>query len=131
LNRLRIVNVVFLGAMIAGAIVTYSMKYQAERAAENVARLKTDIATQKDRIRTLTAEWAFLTQPSRLQAAIEEHSDYFALKPFSPDQLAAVQDIPFRKPAGAASSATPAMTNQDLARAALARLAAGGTLTGR
>jgi hypothetical protein len=126
-KRLRVANAVLLVAMIAGAIVTYGMKYQAEAAAEGVARLRADIAAEKDRIRTLTAEWSLLNQPSRLAAVVQEHADYFALKPFAPDQLAAIDEIPFRRSAAPAGGGGPAPVSE-AARAALARIAAGGTL---
>ena len=132
MNKLRIANAVLLVAMIAGATVTYDMKYDAERSAEGVARLKADIAGEKDSIRTLTAEWAFLNQPSRLEAVVEEHADYFALQPFSPDQLVSIDDVPFRKASGPSPAGSGAATNvSEAARAALARIAAGGALPGR
>jgi hypothetical protein len=126
MTRIRIANGVLLIAMVAGAIVTYDMKYDAEIAAEGIARLKADIAAERDRIRTLTAEWSLLTQPSRLQALVTEHADYFALRPFSPEQIATIDAIPFRRATTAGEAQSPPPS--DAVKAALARMAAGGAL---
>ena len=131
MSRVRVANGVLLVAMVVGAIVTYDMKHDAEVAADGIAHLKADIASEKDRIRTLTAEWSFLTQPPRLQALVAEHADYFALQSFSPDQIGSINDIPLKSgamPAGVA--AQPAAIN-DAVRATLARIAVGGTLRDR
>jgi hypothetical protein len=134
MTRPRATNAVLLVAMIVGAIVTYGMKHQAEVAAEGVARLQADIASERDKIRTLNAEWAFLNQPSRLEALAKEHADYFRLTPFSPDQLAAIDEIPMR--AAPAAAVTPTAggvpsTDSIAVQATLARIAAGGALRQR
>jgi hypothetical protein len=133
MNKVRVANSILLIAMVVGAIVTYDMKYKAEVAAEGIDKLNASIAAEKDRIRSLNAEWSFLTQPSRLQAVVTEHADYFALKAFTPDQLAAIGEIPF-KTATAAPGSTPiqpASANDVAVKATLARIAAGGALRDR
>ncbi len=92
----RIFNLVLLAAMIVGAVVTYDMKHKAELAAERVATLQHDIAKEKNQIVLLKAEWSLLTQPARLQATIEQYADHFQLQPFSPDQIATVDEIPLK-----------------------------------
>jgi cell division protein FtsL len=89
----RIINAVLLMAMIVGVVVTYNMKHQAELAAAAVARLQAEVTAEKQAIALLKAEWSMLTQPGRLQTVIERHNDYFKLAPFSPDQLATVEEI--------------------------------------
>ncbi len=137
MNKVRAVNIILLAAMVVGAMVTYDMKYKAEVAAEGIARLNRDIASEKDRIRSLNAEWSFLAQPSRLQALVAEHADYFALKPFTPSQLASINDIPMKTlPVATAAPGVPiqaaAATVSDVAvKATLARIAAGGALRER
>ncbi len=92
----RIFNFVLLAAMIIGAAVTYDMKHKAEMAADNVARLQADIAREKDKIALLRAEWSLLTQPSRLQAVVDKYDSHFQLQPFSPKQIASIDEIPLR-----------------------------------
>jgi hypothetical protein len=96
----RIVNLILLAAMIVGAAVTYDMKHKAELAADRVATLQSDIAREKNQIVLLKAEWSLLTQPARLQQTIEKYADHFQLQPFSPNQIATVDEIPL-KPAAA------------------------------
>ena len=106
----RILNLVLFVAMIAGAAVTYDMKHQAELAAEHNAKLAAEIAKDKDSIALLRAEWALLTQPSRLQTLVDKYADHFKLQPFSPTQLATIDEIPLRAPAApiaATSAADP------------------------
>jgi hypothetical protein len=92
----RIFNLVLLVAMLIGAAITYDMKHKAEMAADRVAKLQADIAKQKDAIALLRAEWSLLTQPARLQDVVEKYSTYFKLEPFSPKQLATIDEIPLR-----------------------------------
>jgi len=95
----RIFNLVLLAVMIVGAIVTYDMKHKAEKAADRVAQLQSDIAREKEAIQLLRAELSALLQPARLQAVIERYPDYFKLEELDPAQYATVDEIPF-KPAG-------------------------------
>ncbi len=92
----RIINLILLAAMIVGAAVTYDMKHKAELAAERVATLQHKIAKEKSEIVLLKAEWSMLTQPARLQATIEKYADHFQLQPFSPDQIATIDEIPLK-----------------------------------
>jgi cell division protein FtsL len=92
----RLFNLVLLAAMIFGAAVTYDMKHKAEIAADRVASLQSDISREKSRITLLKAEWSMLTQPGRLQATVEKYADHFQLQPFSPDQIATIDEIPLR-----------------------------------
>ncbi len=110
----RVIDLLLLVAMIVGAVITYDMKHKAEIAADRVARLEANIASERDKIRLLNAEWSMLTQPARLQAVVDKYADYFQLQPFSPDQVAAIDEIPLR-PQGAHGDA----------ERTLARIAAG------
>lgn len=100
----RILNIVLFVVMIAGAAVTYDMKHKAELAAARNAKLTAEIAKEKDSIALLRAEWSLLTQPSRLQTLVDKYSDHFKLQPFSPSQLATIDEIPVRPPVVAASN---------------------------
>ncbi len=114
----RVFNVLLLALMIVGAAVTYDMKHKAEMAADKVARLQAEIAKEKDAIQLLRAEWAVLTQPARLQSVVDKYADYFKLQPFSPKQLATIDDIPLKQAPVTLPAAAPG-------KDALARLADG------
>lgn len=92
----RIINLLLLAAMIVGAVVTYEMKRRAESAADQVAALQAEISGERDKLAALKAEWSLLTQPGRLQAVVDQHADYFRLAPFTPDQIATIDEIPMR-----------------------------------
>lgn len=110
----RIFNFFLLAAMLVGAIVTYNMKHKAEVAAAEVARLQAEIAKEKDAVALLKAEWSLLTQPGRLQSVVEKYAGHFKLAPFTPDQLATIDEIPLKPVQG-----------RDTIGPAIARLAAG------
>lgn len=92
----RALNFLLIAAIFAGALVTYSMKREAEDAASTVARLDREIAEERDNLSVLRAEWSMLTQPGRLQAVVEQYDDHFQLEPFKPDQIATIDEIPLR-----------------------------------
>lgn len=96
----RIFNLMLLALMIVGAAATYDMKHKAELAADKVARLQAEIARDRDAIAVLRAEWSLLTQPGRLQSVIDKYADHFQLEPFSPKQIATIDEIPMRTTAG-------------------------------
>jgi hypothetical protein len=106
----RIVNVVLVLAMIAGAVITYNLKHETEKAAARVARLHTAIAREREAIALLKAEWSVLSQPGRLQQLIARYQDYFRLEPFSASQVATLDEIPLRavEPGPAPGAATVA-----------------------
>ena len=101
----RIINLVLLAAMAVGAAITYDMKHKAELAAARVASLQADITRQKQEIVLLKAEWSMLTQPARLQATITQYADHFQLQPFSPDQIASIDEIPMKEAPNTAPAA--------------------------
>ena len=115
----RIFNFLLLTVMVVGAGVVYDLKHKAELAADHNARLEADIAKDRDALALLRAEWSLLTQPSRLQTVIDKYADHFQLQPFSPTQIATIDEIPMR-PAPGTSPATA--TTADPLGAAVARL---------
>jgi hypothetical protein len=92
----RIFNLVLLTVMLIGAIITYDMKHKAEKAADRVARLESEVAREREAIQLLRAELSMLVQPARLQAVVDRHADYFRLAPFSPAQYATIDEIPMK-----------------------------------
>jgi hypothetical protein len=94
----RIFNVLLIGLMIGGAVITYNLKHEAEDVANRVSRLHAKIAEEREEIALLKTEWSLLTQPSRLQALIAKYQDHFRLEPFSASQVATLDEIPLRPP---------------------------------
>jgi hypothetical protein len=135
MKPLRVINAALVAALLVAAGITYDLKYRAEAAAQNITHIQSDIAGEKDKIRTLNAEWATLNQPSRLEAVVNEHADYFQLQTFTPDQIGSIDDIPMRgstpTATAAGAAATPSTSKDDAVKATLARIAAGGALRAR
>ena len=92
----RIVNVVLVLAMVAGAVITYNLKHETEKAAARVFRLHTAIAKEREAIAYLKAEWSVLSQPGRLQQLIARYQEHFRLEPFAASQVATLDEIPLR-----------------------------------
>lgn len=95
---MRLVNIILVSIMLAGAGVVYYMKYEAERSASNLSRLQRSIVQEREAIATLNAEWSLLNQPRRLQDFAERYHPYLELDRMAPDQIATIDDIPFRNP---------------------------------
>jgi hypothetical protein len=92
----RIFNLVLLTVMLIGAVITYDMKHKAEKAADRVARLESEVAREREAIQLLRAELSTLVQPARLQAIVDRYADHFKLAPFTPAQYAGIDEIPMK-----------------------------------
>jgi cell division protein FtsL len=92
----RFIPPILIILMIAGAVMTYDTKHKAEKAAEHVRTLRTEIDAEKAAMRMLRAEWSVLTQPSRLQALAEKYKDELGLETANTGQFVTLEDVPAR-----------------------------------
>jgi len=90
---LRLLHIVAIFGLIGSAGYAYSIKYDTLYQAEQVAKLKSRIQTERDGIAVVKAEWQHLNRPDRLQAAVDRHLD---LQPMAVQQLARLSDLPAR-----------------------------------
>jgi hypothetical protein len=95
-GMMRLINIVLVGTMLSGAGVVYYMKYEAERSANTLQRMYRSVATEREAIATLNAEWSMLNQPRRLQEFAERYHSYLELDRLDPNQIAGIDDIPMR-----------------------------------
>lgn len=102
----RFVNALLVFLMVLSAAAVYDMKYEAELAAEKVARLERQIGQEQERISLLKAEWSVLTQPARLEDLISRHSDILQLTSMTADHIGTLADIP-EKPVVVLPEETP------------------------
>ncbi|WP_310619081.1 cell division protein FtsL [Flexibacterium corallicola] len=93
---LRIINVVFLLAVIVGAVAVYDIKMSAEHLTERVAQLKRDIQKERDDIQWYRAQWSALNQPSRLQGVVDRYNTYLQLEPLSAEKITTVEALPVK-----------------------------------
>ena len=78
-----------LAAAAGGAL--FQVAFEVSELDDELARLNTDIRTDRDAIHVLRAEWSFLNQPERLEELARRHLD---LLPVTGTQIAGTGAIP-------------------------------------
>jgi len=91
---LRTLDIVLIIIMTAAAAVTYTIKHQAENKLEEIRRLDAAIKLEEDTIDLLKADWALLTQPSRLERLAAVFAADLQLAPTPPTKLAQPSELP-------------------------------------
>ncbi|MFK8250230.1 cell division protein FtsL [Ancylobacter terrae] len=91
----RVLNLVSILALLAAAGAVYNVKYAATSEAQRIAKLRSEIRQERDRIAMLNAEWARRTAPDRVQALAERHLD---MQPLGVDSMDTLANLP-AKPA--------------------------------
>ncbi len=92
-------------AVVACGYAMFQMKYEVMQQEDRLARLDREIASDREAVRVLNAEWNYLSQPARLDDLAKR---YLNLVPIGAKQLGNIDAIPLRTPAGAAAtSAVP------------------------
>ncbi|WP_018387795.1 hypothetical protein [Ancylobacter sp. FA202] len=93
----RIFNAVSVIALLAAAGIVYHVKYSSAFEAQEIAKLRTEIRAERDRIAILHAEWARRTAPDRVQALAEKHLD---MQPLDVDHMDRLASLPAKPNAG-------------------------------
>lgn len=91
---MRIVNAILVVLMLAAATWTYSVKHEAERNLAEIRNLESRIAFEKDTIDLLEADWAYLSQPARLQKLSDLYAEELQLRPTEPQQIVRPVELP-------------------------------------
>lgn len=73
------------------AIGLYLVKYSVQDVQRNVASLKKELASEKESLHLLHAEWAYLNRPDRLRRLADRHLD---LTPIDSRQIEQVSVLP-------------------------------------
>ena len=87
----RLLHVIAIAALIGSAAYVYSVKYQTIYAAEQIVKIRHQIAKEQDAINLLRAEYAHLTRPDRLQALADKELD---MQPLALNQIVKPEDLP-------------------------------------
>jgi len=90
---LRFINIVVIGALVFAAAYVYRIKFEATVQAEHLAKLRSEVRKERDRIAALRAEWGTLDNPGRIEA-LAKH--FTALKPIAPTQFDTLDRLPER-----------------------------------
>lgn len=76
MNLRILINMVCIAVL---AIGLYLVKYSVQDVQRSVAALKTELATEKESLHLLNAEWAYLNRPNRLRNLADRHLDLVAI----------------------------------------------------
>jgi len=93
----RTLDIILVVVMTAVAAVTYTIKHQAELKLEEVRKIEAEIKLERDTIDLLRADWALVTQPSRLTKLIETYKDELQLAPTESTQIVQPSELPMLK----------------------------------
>lgn len=91
---MRVFNIILVLLMLGAATWTYNVKHRAERDVAEIRLLEQRIAVEKDSISLLEADWAYLSQPSRLQKLSDLYADELQLRPTEAQQLVYPRELP-------------------------------------
>jgi hypothetical protein len=87
--NLRVLIHMVLFAVLATGV--YLVKYSVQDVQRELAALKTNLATEKESLHLLSAEWAYLNRPDRLRQLADRHLD---LVPLDSRQIDRVSVLP-------------------------------------
>ena len=90
---IRLISLFALIALIAVSTGLYKLKYKVQHLDTQAIALQKQILAEREAIRLLEADWAYLNQPDRLQALAARH---FALVPADPKQFVGIEAVPPR-----------------------------------
>ena len=76
----RIFHLIAVFVLVGSAVYLYRVKYETIYLSEQVAKLRRDIAREKDAISMLHAEWQQLNSPERLQKLAHANSQLTTLR---------------------------------------------------
>ncbi|PLX44725.1 MAG: hypothetical protein C0605_01950 [Hyphomicrobiales bacterium] len=84
-------GLVVLSLIAAGML--YNMKYEVQSYRLAVRKLERQLASEREAIQVLQAEWSYLNRPERLQRLAEQ---YTSLRPVRMEQIVSLDDLPGR-----------------------------------
>ena len=90
---LRFINIVVIGALVLAAAYVYRIKFESTVQAEHLAKLRSEVRKERDRIAALRAEWGTLDNPGRIETLARR---FTALKPIAPVQFDTLDRLPER-----------------------------------
>ncbi|WP_199698955.1 cell division protein FtsL [Oleomonas cavernae] len=89
----RILTIAAVALAIGAAATLYQVKYEVRLLEQEARQLHQGVAREQQAIQVLSAEWAYLNQPARIQELAERYLD---LKPIKAAQIGTVERLPLR-----------------------------------
>ena len=90
---IRLLHILAITILIGSAAYAYSIKYDTLYYAEEVAKLRSKLAREREGIAVAKAEWSLLTRPDRLQRIVDQNLD---MQIMTVNQLGKFSDLPVR-----------------------------------
>jgi len=115
----------WLAVVGLAGFATFEMKRQVAQVDDELGRVNRQIDADRDQLRVLSAEWSYLTQPSRLDQLRQRH---LALVPVTRAQLGSLDQIPFRSGETVSSAVASAPPSPSAPGLAATRLPGGANL---
>lgn len=82
--------------MVIGlAFWAYRENYETQAALARSEAVQQKIAAQRQRLRVLNAEWAYLNRPDRLRDLVQINFDRLGLLPFQPYQFGKIDQVAY------------------------------------
>jgi hypothetical protein len=94
-----LVHVLAALAVIGLAFWAYRENYRTQEALSRADALQSAVAGARQKLRVLTAEWAYLNRPDRLMSLVEMNYDRLGLIPLQPYQFARIDQVSYPEPA--------------------------------
>ena len=91
---LRTLDILSVAALIGAASWTFTVKHDADLVETEIRKVERKIASEKETIAILSADWTLYNQPARLQALAETYADDLKLTEIRPDQIVAEYQLP-------------------------------------
>jgi cell division protein FtsL len=92
---MRILHLLVMAALVSAAAYVYKIKFESTRQAERVAKLRTEIRQEQDKIADLRAQWSKLDTPMRIQELAKRHAK---THPIDARQFDSFSNLPERPP---------------------------------
>ena len=93
---LRILHGLSILVLVASAFVVYKVKYESTYEVQRIAKLRSEIRGENEKLALLRAEWMRLTAPQRIQDLASRH---LGMKPMEVARINDLEGLP-EKPAG-------------------------------
>ena len=101
---LRVLNLVVIGMLVFAAAYVYRVKFDATVQAERLAKLRSELRHERDKVAALRAEWEQLDNPVRIEA-LAKH--FLPLRPTAPTQFDSLDRLPERSEQDLAARTDP------------------------
>ncbi len=82
-------------SIIAIAGWAYHVNYNTKEALARVSSLRSEIAAEREALRVLSVEWAYLNAPDRLSRLVAQHNHHLRLVPLKPGAFGIMAAVPF------------------------------------